>query len=144
MKDVFASLGYTEVFSKVAIKPGKPTWHFRKGDQSVLGLPGNPASAIVCAHLFLRPLLSFVLGSHPEDLWVTGKLTTGIPENRSHETFLRGTIGNFEDGIMTFTPAYSQDTSLLRPFVSTDVLIHRPAHAPAMDAGNLVQGVRLT
>ncbi|HAQ75260.1 MAG TPA: molybdopterin molybdenumtransferase MoeA, partial [Hyphomonas sp.] len=52
MKDVFGHLGFDPIFTKIAIKPGKPTWHSRRDHQYVLGLPGNPASALVCAHLF--------------------------------------------------------------------------------------------
>ena len=48
MFDAFEGLGLKPVFRKIAVKPGKPTWFGRLGDQSVLGLPGNPASALVC------------------------------------------------------------------------------------------------
>jgi molybdopterin molybdotransferase len=46
-------LGGVFLFEKVALRPGKPTWFARIGGRLVLGLPGNPASAFVCARLFL-------------------------------------------------------------------------------------------
>ena len=143
MKAVFAELGFEPVFSKIAIKPGKPTWHSRRGSQSVLGLPGNPASALVCAHLFLRPLMSALLGHDANEPWIRGRLTTGLPANGPREAFLRGTLGQLETRAPGVTPARNQDSSLLSPFVMADFLIHRPAGAPALNAGEEVDGIRL-
>ena len=78
-KQVFADLGYHIMFSKIAVKPGKPCWFATASSSSrtsvALGLPGNPASAMVTAHLFLRPLDSpfggsvghFAMGAWPID-----------------------------------------------------------------------------
>ena len=61
--DAFAELGFETVFSRIAVKPGKPTWFAQRDKQRVLGLPGNPASAMVCAYLFLAPLLGHSWGN---------------------------------------------------------------------------------
>lgn len=55
-------LGGVFLFEKVALRPGKPSWFARIGGRLVLGLPGNPASAFVCARLFLRPLIDQMCG----------------------------------------------------------------------------------
>jgi molybdopterin molybdotransferase len=61
-KDMFKPLGLLFVFNKVAIKPGKPVWMGRLGQQTVLGLPSNPTSALVTAWLFLSPLMTGLVG----------------------------------------------------------------------------------
>ncbi|MCA8899748.1 MAG: molybdopterin molybdotransferase MoeA [Hyphomonas sp.] len=144
MKSVFAELGFEPVFSKVAVQPGKPTWHSRRGAQSVLGLPGNPASALVCAHLFLRPLLQGLLGQNTTRQWVSGRLTAAIPANGQREAFLRGNLDTEVDGTANITPAPNQDSSLLRPFVTANVMIHRPPGAPALEPGGRVEGILLS
>lgn len=140
MQAVFAEEGLQPVFSKVALKPGKPTWFGRLGSVLVLGLPGNPASAIVCAELFLKPLIWRLTGRPAEDAlsWRRARLTSPLPAPGRRETFLRGQSGFDEDGRLTCTPAPDQDSSLLSPFLSADLLIHRPASAPAAEAGTPV------
>ena len=46
MRSVFSKMGFVQAFAKVAVKPGKPVWFGKLGTQYVLGLPGNPASAL--------------------------------------------------------------------------------------------------
>jgi hypothetical protein len=54
-------------FWKIAMRPGKPFMYGRRKGQHVLGLPGNPVSALVCARLFLKPLIDALLGSAAGD-----------------------------------------------------------------------------
>lgn len=143
MRPVFKSLGFEEVFSTVAIKPGKPTWLYQKGDKAVLGLPGNPASALVCAHIFLRPFLRKLLGFAYKEDWLDVPLAAPLPANGKRESFLRGYLKTGEDGLISVEPAGNQDSSLLTPFITADVLINRPANAAALDAGERVSCVRL-
>jgi molybdopterin molybdotransferase len=143
MKDVFLNLGFETVFSKIAIKPGKPTWHARRNHQSVLGLPGNPASALVCAHLFLKPLLSALQLRPADELWARGVLSNSLPANGPREAFLRATLVATGGASPSIVPASDQDSSLLSPFASANFLVHRPANAPASPAGDNVDGVRL-
>ncbi len=143
MKPVFADLGFESVFSKVAIKPGKPTWFSKQGQVSVLGLPGNPASALVCAHLFLRPLLSSYLGLDDTRQWCAARLTRPLSANGRRENFLRGRLRYQPDGTIEVDPAVNQDSSLLSPFIDADVLVQRRADAPAAEAGSMVDCMRL-
>ena len=71
VKAAFAALGVEQRFWRVALRPGKPTWFgvgpARPGEQPplVFGLPGNPVSAMVTFHVFVRPALRAALGLPP-------------------------------------------------------------------------------
>src|SRR5262249_42893272 len=62
VKDVLAAAGVEQLFWKVAQKPGKPLTVGRLGAHVVFGLPGNPVSALVCFHLYVRPALRKMQG----------------------------------------------------------------------------------
>ena len=66
VREALEAAGVKIDFWKIAMRPGKPLMFGRKGSQRVLGLPGNPVSALVCARLFLKPLLDALLGLPPE------------------------------------------------------------------------------
>lgn len=143
MKNVFAALAFEPVFSKVAVRPGKPTWMSRGQDQWVLGLPGNPASALVCAHLFLKPLIAHLLGGGDEVTTIRARLSSDLKANGGREAFLRGRLEHSNAGERIVSPAGNQDSSLLSPFVTSNVLIHRAVDAPALNAGDAVDCVVL-
>ncbi len=129
MRPAFREAGLEMIFEKVAVRPGKPTWFGRLGEQRVLGLPGNPASAIVCAHLFLKALM----GRH--NRLTKAALTQGLPTNGPRETYLRGLASITETGHLIVTPFPRQDSSLLSPFARANVLIRM-----AVDAGPWAEG----
>lgn len=138
MRAAFDGAGLTSVFAKVAVKPGKPTWFGRLGQQRVLGLPGNPASAWVCAHLFLRALLGL-----DQDAMTTGSLSEPLGANGAREAFLRGRAEiRGSDGIVV-TPLPRQDSSLMLPFLQANVLIRRPVNAPGLNPGDTVDLIRM-
>lgn len=143
MKTVFAELGFRPIFSKVAVRPGKPTWMSQTGDRLVLGLPGNPASALVCAHLFLRPLIARLLGSDDLQPTVRASLLAPVSANGGRESFLRGRLSYSDKGERVVLPADNQDSSLLSPFVTSNALFHRPINAPALEVGDHVDCVLL-
>lgn len=143
MKAVFAELGFSPIFSKVAVRPGKPTWMSQRTGQVVLGLPGNPASALVCAHLFLKPLIARLLGSVDLHTTVAATLRAPLSGNGRRESFLRGVMEHSENGERVVMPASDQDSSLLSPFVTANVLIHRPVDAPALTDGEQVDCILL-
>lgn len=143
MKTVFSDLGFKTIFSKVAIRPGKPTWMSQHAGRLVLGLPGNPASALVCAHLFLKPLIASMLGAENLTPMVRARLQEPLSANGRRESFLRGRLSFSESGERVVTPAGNQDSSLLSPFVTANVLIHRSIEAPALGVGDAVDCVLL-
>ncbi|MFQ5750237.1 MAG: molybdopterin molybdotransferase MoeA [Planctomycetota bacterium] len=63
---IFEGLGVDRLFHGVKIQPGKPVWAGRKGSRLVLGLPGNPVSALVILELFAVPLLARLSGGTPQ------------------------------------------------------------------------------
>jgi molybdopterin molybdotransferase len=131
MQSAFGARGFATVFSKIAVRPGKPTWFSKSEDSVVLGLPGNPASALVCAHLFLAPLMGV---SWSERLTV-GKLTTAISENGPREHFVRSRATLGADGTISIAPYRNQDSSLLHPFLSCNTLLRREPGASALAEG---------
>jgi len=104
MRAAFAKAGLHMIFEKIAVKPGKPTWFGMLGQQRVLGLPGNPASAAVCAHLFLRPLMTGQSAASAQ-----ARLTKPVSANGPRESYLRARIIAGLDG-MTVTPFPKQDS----------------------------------
>ncbi len=140
MRTAFAEAGYETIFERIAVRPGKPTWFARKDHQLVLGLPGNPASAFVCAHLFLRILTT----DQAKLSFQPARLESDLAANGPREAFLRATAAySAEDGTRTVIAAADQDSSLIRPFLSGNCLIHRPADAAAQPAGSIVQTLPL-
>jgi molybdopterin molybdotransferase len=125
MRPAFAAAGFAPVFEKVSVKPGKPTWYSTHDTAAVLGLPGNPASAFVCAHLFLRPLLM----QHAQPSFVTAQLAGHISANGPRETYLRAKAHIDATGTLTVTPAPNQDSSLISPFLTCNALIRHLPHA---------------
>ncbi len=91
-KPALELLGLQVLFSKVAMKPGKPVWYGRVGDLHVLGLPGNPTAALVTARLFLVPLLCALLGRAANAAlpWRPLPLGEPLPANGDRESFLCG------------------------------------------------------
>lgn len=143
IKPAFRDLGAEFLFEKIAVKPGKPTWFARADNALVLGLPGNPASALVCAQLCLKPLIVALSGqSAPEPRWFKGRLRAAIGSNGPRESFLRG-VGSIHDGTYEVSTHSRQDSSLLTPFIDGNVLIRRPPHAAEAALGELVDCLRI-
>lgn len=133
-------LGGVLLFEKVAVRPGKPTWFAHIDGRLILGLPGNPASALVCARLFLRPLLDRMCGRAPAASMRTlkAKTRTPIAANGMRETYLRATLDTDETGQAWAAAPARQDSSLLSVFVNAQALIVRAPDAPATPAGAIV------
>jgi molybdopterin molybdotransferase len=144
VRDAFAAEGFEPVFEKVAVKPGKPTWFSKHQSRLALGLPGNPAAAMVTAQLFLRPLID-ALTSAPSAPREAQRAFTRTPQPAvgNREEYLRAVLALGADGRAVVEPAGNQDSSLLSPFLTTNALIRRPPGALALLAGELVDVVLL-
>ncbi|MDO8351855.1 MAG: molybdopterin molybdotransferase MoeA [Aestuariivirga sp.] len=125
-------------FWKIAMRPGKPFMYGRKGKQQVLGLPGNPVSALVCARLFLKPLLDCLQGLPVEEEATMAHLGTVMPANDSRQDYVRARLEIAPDGSRTATPYGKQDSSMQRTFREAHCLIIRPPNTPAVSIGDLV------
>jgi molybdopterin molybdotransferase len=124
-------------FWRIAMRPGKPLMHGRLGAMRVLGLPGNPTSSMVCAILFLRPLLRALHGEPDAaaDPSEPGRLGADLLVNGPRQDYMRATLSRGADGLPVATPSASQDSSLVKTMARADGLIVRPPRAEAAKAG---------
>jgi molybdopterin molybdotransferase len=132
-----AEAGMRLDFWKIAMRPGKPLMFGGVKGMLALGLPGNPASAVVCAHVFLRPLIAALQGEADpaRDRSLPGVLGRDLPENDQRAEYMRSTCQSGGAGLPVLTPFPSQDSSLTRVLASADALVLRDAFAPAAQAG---------
>lgn len=144
MRSVFKDLGYAPAFEKVSVKPGKPTWFGALGKAHVLGLPGNPASAIVVSILFLKTAIEalLALNTSTDGSLVAARTTRRLPPNGPRETYLRAGMDVSADGVVCVTPFDKQDSSLLSIMARSDALIRREANAPEAVDGAVVECIR--
>ena len=132
-----AAQGMALAFWKVAVRPGRPMMHGRIERTRVLGLPGNPVSAYVCAFLFLVPLLRRLIGR--QDLSAATEsavLGRELAANDERADYLRGKLERQPDGSLIATAFAVQDSSMLLPLAEADCLIIREPYAPAAPAGS--------
>ncbi len=131
-------------FWQIAMRPGKPLIFGHLGPVPVLGLPGNPVSALVCAILFLLPALARLSGL-PAAPPPTTRAVTGVAlkENDRRADHLRATLSTDSDGRLVATPFPVQDSAMLRRLALADALILRAPHAPALPQGAEVPIIRL-
>jgi molybdopterin molybdotransferase len=140
LRPVLLGFGARMVFERIAVQPGKPCWHARFPDgRLVLGLPGNPASAFVCAHLLLKPLLRALLGRAEADCLIPAVLTRDLPEGADREVYWRARLRADGAGRLEVTPDDRQDSSLQTPLASANALIRRLPNAPAAAVGDLTE-----
>jgi len=133
---MFDAVDLELVFSKVAIKPGKPVWAGRARGRIVLGLPGNPTSAMVTARLLLAPLLAGLGGLEPMDAlaWRTTPLAEPLEATGDRETFYRGR----RHGPAVAAIA-NQDSGSQKALAEAEVLIRRRAGQAGAGAGEAVE-----
>lgn len=130
-------------FWQIAMRPGKPLMHGRLAGTPLLGLPGNPVSAAVCAVLFARPILRVLQGLPPAEPPPTARLGHDLPANGGRQDYLRGALSRDAEGRPVATPFAIQDSAVLSLLADADCLIVRPPHAPPAAAGSIVELVPL-
>lgn len=139
VQKVLGEQGLELDFWRIAMRPGKPLMFGQLGGTPMIGLPGNPVSAVVCSLLFARPALNALLGldlpAHPLQQMVLG---ADIGANDRRQDYLRATVAENGDGRRSATPYGRQDSSMLALLASADGLIVRAPHAPAAAEGDLV------
>ena len=139
VKPALVILGLDLRVETIAVRPGKPTWFGTlKDGRRVLGLPGNPASALVCAELFLRPLLAALTGADPTLGISAGALATPLPAGGPREHWMRAARTIDAEGRVRVTPFPDQDSSLIGVFSRADCLVVRPIGAPPAAVGDVV------
>lgn len=135
-KTMFEPAGLELIFSKVSIKPGKPVWLGRSRHALVMGLPGNPTSALVTARLLLAPLLAGLSGRDPMEAlsWRSARLTAALGKCGPRETFHRGRWSGTEVELFDF-----QDSSAQKVLADADLLVRQRANSPEIRAGEEVK-----
>ncbi|ATQ41466.1 gephyrin-like molybdotransferase Glp [Caulobacter mirabilis] len=134
VKPAMAQLGLALDVETVNVRPGKPTWFGRLADgRLVLGLPGNPASAFVCAELFLKPLVLALQGAAAPHRLSTARLAAPLPANGPREHWMRARTT--AEGVVPFP---DQDSSLVTVFAAADCLLRRLPGAEAAEVGDTV------
>ncbi len=131
-------------FWQIAMRPGKPLLFGNMGVVPVLGLPGNPVSALVCAILFMLPALCRLSGLPAAPPPVTRAIAgAALKENDRRADHLRSTLTTDPEGRLVATPFPVQDSAMLRRLALADALILRAPHAPALPQGAEVPIIRL-
>jgi molybdopterin molybdotransferase len=137
------TLGLSYRVQSVAVRPGKPTFFGVLGDgRRLLGLPGNPASAFVCAEMFLHPILNAYQGAPAGPATIPARLAGALPANGPREHWMRAKLG-YEAGAVTVRPYRDQDSSLVSVFAASDALLRRGAGAPPVSEGEVVEALPL-
>jgi molybdopterin molybdotransferase len=139
VQKAFVSKGMTLDFWKIAMRPGKPLMLGRIDSMRVLGLPGNPVSSMVCGHLFLKPLIEQLGGRPSSERRMTASLVVPLPENDRREDYLRARAWRDNAGTLCVEPFGKQDSSMIRIFSESNVLVIRAPFAPEAAAGEQVE-----
>jgi len=128
----------------VNVRPGKPTFFGVLADgRRMLGLPGNPASAFVCAEMFLKPILAAYQGAATQPATISARLGQALPANGPREHWMRAKVSHADGGAVV-TPYRDQDSSLITVFAAADALLRRLPGAPAAAAGEVVEALPLS
>lgn len=144
VQKALSSEGIDLSFWKIAMRPGRPLMHGHLGEMQVLGLPGNPVSAYVCAYLFLGPLLRKMTGRRDiENVPEQALLGSDLPENDERADYLRARLSRSVRGALVATPFPLQDSSMGRVLAHADCLLIREAHAPRADMGSICTILKL-
>jgi len=134
-----AAAGGDLAFHKVLLRPGKPLMagHFR--DALLLGLPGNPVSSVVCAHLFMLPLIRAMQGdTNPLPLLHRARLATPVDPTGPRTHYMRARLSPGPD--LPLIEAFArQDSALLGVLAEADALLIRPLGDVAQPAGTVAE-----
>ncbi|CAI2934573.1 molybdopterin molybdotransferase MoeA [Aminobacter niigataensis] len=132
---VLTALGMDLDFWKIAMRPGKPLMFGRLGKTRCIGLPGNPVASLICAHIFLKPLLA-TLGGRPYSPDIrNGILDTAMAANELRQDYVRAVARETADGLVV-TPYTVQDSSMLRTLADANCAVMREPFAPAAEIGS--------
>jgi molybdopterin molybdotransferase len=143
VQGVLKAKGMALDFWKIAMRPGKPLMFGTLGPLKVIGLPGNPVSALVTATLFVGPAIARMLGqSDVGPRIVKARLGIDLPANDLRQDYMRSAVTEDEQGFVA-TPFGKQDSAMLSALSRSGGLVIRAPHAPAAKAGSEVEMVRL-
>ena len=132
-------IGFEQNFYKVAMRPGKPLMAGRLGNVAMIGLPGNPVSAMVCGHIFLIPMVQSMLGLEPfQRQRFTAKLAHDLAANGPREHYMRASLRS--DGLHV---EKRQDSALLTVLSRSNALVIRPPYALFAATGSIIEYIAI-
>lgn len=142
--DAFTALPGCEVLAHgVAVSPGKPLIMARLGEQSLWGMPGHVASALVCAEVFIRPLLRRLSGQ-PEQApaWhgaVRARLARPVSSAQGRRDYIRVALEapQEQDGLLTARPVMGK-SGVISTLVAAEGLVICPEDQEGLAAGQVV------
>jgi molybdopterin molybdotransferase len=136
VKPALEACGVEEVFWRVALRPGRPTWFgVRRSDQTlVLGLPGNPVSAYVTFSLFAAPALAMLQGADPRPRVRRARLGEAVPRHADRDECVRVQID--AEGVANLTGP--QGSHVLSSLLHADGLAVIPRGEGMLEVGSAV------
>ncbi len=143
VQDILKQQGVEIDFWRIAMRPGKPLMFGQRGSMRVLGLPGNPVSAMICAQIFVKPVIDAYLGRPHRQIPFRVELGCDLPANDLRQEFMRASLSQKGDTMPVATPFRKQDSSLLSRLARADCLLIRPPHAPAAQKGDKADAISL-
>jgi len=144
VKGALTKAGFKATFHKIAMRPGKPLLYGRLNGVPILGLPGNPVSAMVCGVLFLGPALDKLLGLEgAAPITMCARLGEDMKANDSRADHIRVCLGRDSDGMPLAVPVGRQDSAMIANLARADALLVRAPFAPAAKAGEMVEIIPL-
>ncbi|MEK9815213.1 MAG: molybdopterin molybdotransferase MoeA [Paracoccaceae bacterium] len=134
------NFGVDKSFHKVAMRPGKPLMAGKLNETALVGLPGNPVSALVCGYVFIRPLIQAMLGLEKKSApRLIAPCSTSLPKNGPREHYMRAVL--LPNGYLE--PVENQDSARLALLYDADALLIRAAHAEAIPAKTQCEYIKI-
>jgi molybdopterin molybdotransferase len=139
VREVFQDLELEILFSKVAIKPGKPTVFARRGDKLVFGLPGNPISALITFECFVRPALGRLCGmTAPELPRMKGELLADMRQSPGRTAFMPAWV-SWQDGGWKVEPLQWKSSADIIGFTGANATFIFPKNRDLLQKGEIVE-----
>ena len=139
VEKVFAEFGVEVLFDKIAMKPGKPTVFGHRGQTYVFGLPGNPISTMVAFHMFVRPLILFLLKAENTAPKVLEAKLEAPAKCDPERAALVPALVRFDGGQYWIRPAPWKGSSDLVGLSRANALIMIPRRSGTLDSGQNAQ-----
>ncbi|MEE2980172.1 MAG: gephyrin-like molybdotransferase Glp [Pseudomonadota bacterium] len=143
VRKVLGKVGFELDFWRIAMRPGKPLIFGLINGTPLLGVPGNPVSALVCGMIFLRPAMDTMLAVADHGGRETAVLGRDLDANDERQDYLRARLEADARGDLVATPFSKQDSSMLLTLASSACLVVRAPHAGPVKAGERVEILRL-
>jgi molybdopterin molybdotransferase len=139
VENVFAEFGVEVLFDKIAMKPGKPTVFGHRGQTYVFGLPGNPISTIVAFHMFVRPLILFLLKAEKTEPVILEAKLEGSAKCDPERAALLPALVRFDRGQYWIKTAPWKGSSDLVGLSRANALVMIPRRSGTLEPGETVQ-----